>query len=146
MIGEIASLITAVIAVFGVYTYFKDSRRKAQQATLEAYTVLQNSTLSKINLWSPSEIREAAEDKQSDGYKELESYLAEIEHFCVGINEEIYDFETFYQLAHGYFDSDRGKLKPRLLPLLKVKLENANEDYFSNLHKVWERMDRKNAG
>lgn len=31
----------------------------------------------------------------------------------------------------------------RLLPLLEVKLANAKEDYFGNIHRVWERMEKK---
>ena len=142
MVEQITLLITAASVVFGAYTYYRDSKRKTKQDTLEAYTDLQRSTLSKINLWMPSEIKEATEDKKSDGYKELSAYLAEIERFCVGINEGIYDFDTFYKLSHGYFDSEIGLLKPRLLPLLEAKSDNAKEDYFANLHKVWERMEK----
>ena len=142
MLDEIAVVISVVVFIFGVYTYHRDAKRKAKQDTLEAYERLQAGALSKINLWLPSEIRKATEDKKSNGYKELSGYLAEIERFCVGINERIYDFDTFYKLSHGYFDSDKGMLKPRLLPLLETKLENAKEDYFENLHKVWERMEK----
>lgn len=142
MLDEIAVVISVVVFIFGVYTYHRDAKRKAKQDTLEAYERLQAGALSKINLWLPSEIRKATEDKKSNGYKELSGYLAEIERFCVGINEGIYDFDTFYKLSHGYFDSDKGMLKPRLLPLLETKLENAKEDYFENLHKVWERMEK----
>ena len=143
MVDEIALGVSAATLVFGVITYYRDSKRNAKKDTLEAYQLLQETTLSKINLWLPSEIRKATEDKKSDAYKELSGYLAEIERFCVGINVGIYDFNTFYELAHGYFDSDKGLLKPRLMPLLEVKLENAKEDYFVNLHKVWKRMERK---
>lgn len=109
----------------------------------EAYERLQAETLSKINHWMPSEIKKVSQDRKSDAYKELSGYLAEIERFCLGINEGIYDFDTFYKLAHGYFDSDKRLLKPRLLPLLEVKLENASEDYFKNPHDVWKRMERR---
>lgn len=145
VIGAMADISTAIGVAFGVYIYSQDSKRTSQQATLEAYTELQHSVLSKINHWKPSEIKKATEDRQSDAYKELSLYLAEIERFCVGINENIYDFDTFYKLSHGYFDSERGLLKPRLLPLLEAKSDNAKEDYFTNLHKVWERMGKTNS-
>ena len=143
MIDGLALVVSACALLFAAYTYYRDSKRKAKQDTLEAYCELQRETLLKINIWLPLEIKKATEDKRSSGYKELSGYLAEIERFCVGINEGIYDFDTFYKLSHGYFDSDKGMLKPRLLPLLEVKLENAKEDYFENLHKVWERMETK---
>ena len=143
IIAAVANAGAVFALIFAIYTYNRDTARKARQDTLEAYKELQESVLSKINMWLPSEIKAAAEDKKSDGYKTLSAYLSEIEHFCVGINEEIYDFDTFYKLAHGYFDSERGMLKPRLIPLLETKLENAKEDYFENLHQVWKRMEEK---
>ena len=143
IIAAIADVATAASVIIGIFIYKRDSKRTAQKDTLEAYSNLQHSALSKINLWLPSEIKEATEDKKSDAYKELGGYLAEIERFCTGINCGIYDFDTFYSLSHGYFDSEKGMLKPRLLPLLEVKLENAKEDYYENLHKVWEMMDKK---
>jgi hypothetical protein len=145
MINELTLGISAIAFVFGVYTYYRDSRRKAKQDTLEAYCELQKETLSKINKWLPSEIKKATENKISEDYKELSGYLAEIERFCVGINEGIYDFDTFYRLSRGYFDSNKGLLKPRLMPLLEVKLSNAKEDYFENLHRVWEKMDKRSG-
>ncbi len=143
VIGAVANAATAIGLGFAGFTYFRDSKRKAKQDTLEAYSRLQRETLSEINKWLPSEIKKATEDKTSDAYKELSGYLAEIERFCCGINEGIYDFDTFYHLSHGYFDSDKGLLKPRLMPLLEVKLANARDDYFGNIHRVWERMGKK---
>lgn len=104
---------------------------------------MQRENLSKLNKWLPSEVRKAAEDRTCVGYKELSGYLAEVELFCVGINEGIYDFETFYKLAHGYFDDSRGMLKNRLIPLLEIKLQDSKEDYFANLHEVWKKMEKK---
>ena len=90
----------------------------------------------------PSEVKGAAEDRRSDEYKELSGYLAEIELFCLGINQGIYDFDTFYKMAHGYFD---GTLKSRLLPLLEVKLADAKEEYYYNIRYMWERMKKKES-
>lgn len=146
---SIANIIAAVLgvgaAIFGVCTYFKDRKRGRKKDTLDAYDVLQKETLNKINTWFPSEIKEAIEDTTSDGFKELSGYLANINRFCVGINEGIYDFDTFYKLSHGYFDDDRGTLKPRLIPLLERKLDNSEENYFKSIHDVWNKMDKKSA-
>ena len=53
-----------------------------------------------------------------------------------------YDYDTFYALAHGYFDSERGILMPRILPIIAKKSENSDIDYFSNLHEVWKKMNK----
>ena len=59
MVDEIALGVSAATLVFGVFTYYRDSKRNAKKDTLEAYQLLQETTLSKINLWLPSEIRKA---------------------------------------------------------------------------------------
>lgn len=134
--------IAAVGVLFGFYTYHKDSLRRKQQDTLNAYLELQHNTFSKLNMWMPSEIKEACENRRSDGYKELSGYLAEIELFCLGINQGIYDFDTFYKMAHGYFDNERGTLRVRLLPLLEVKLVDAKEEYYYNIRDMWGKMQK----
>ena len=52
------------------------------------------------------------------------------------------DFNTFYQVAHGYFDGARGTLYNRIIPILEAKTLNAHEDYFSNIHWVWKKMKK----
>ena len=133
-------IITAIGIVFAAFTYFRDCRRKKISETLEAYRRMQSEVFSRLNEWKPSEIKEAVEDRTTSAYNELSGYLAETEHFCIGINRRMYDFETFYQLSHGYFDSERGKLMARLHPLLEAKIQFADEDYYNNIHKVWKRM------
>lgn len=149
VISAIADVATAISLIFAIYTYKKDAEkrraeehRKAKQDTIEAYKDLNNTTFSKLNAWKPADIKAAAEDRTSPAYKELGTYLADIERFCVGITEDIYDFDTFYKLSHGYFDSDWG-LKKRLMPLLEKKLDRAGEDYYENLHKVWKMMEER---
>lgn len=147
VVESIASIIAAALgvgaAIFGVWTYFQDRKRSRKKDTLDAYDVLQKETFDKINTWLPSEIKQAVEDKKSDEYKELSGYLANIDRFCIGINEGIYDFDTFYKLSHGYFDNERGILKPRLIPLIESKIGHSEENYFQNIHDVWKKMDRK---
>lgn len=139
----IAAFVGVVVAIFGVITYFNDRKRARKKDTLEAYNVLQKETFSKINVWLPADIKKATEDKKSDDYKELSECLADIERFCVGINEGIYDFDTFYEISHGYFDSEKGILKPRLIPLIESKSIGSDVDYFKNIHTVWKKMDDK---
>ena len=137
------SAITAAGVIFAGATYFSDRKRQRQIATIEEYKKLQKNALTPLNKWKPSEIKAICDDTQSDAYKELGVYLAETELFCVAVNKRIYDFDTFYQIAHGSFDSERGTIMPRLLPLIEKKNRNPKEDYFANIHKIWTRMERK---
>jgi len=143
--GIITNVATIAAVVWGVVQYRDNKKRENKIATIEAYSRLQNEVFDNLNRWSPSDVKSAADDPRSDDYKELSGYLARIECFCAGINQKIYDFDAFYTVAHGYFDGDRGMLKQRLLPLLNKKLELADEDYYQNLHKVWNLMEKKTA-
>lgn len=142
IIGIITDIATLLSVGLAVIQYFKSIKRENQKATLEAYERLQTEVFNEMNMWSRDEIREAVEDNTSDAYKRLGNMLARIEHFCTGINKGIYDFDTFYDIAHGYFD-EGGMLFARIMPILEKKLENASEDYFRNIHKVWKRMDKR---
>ncbi|MBQ4447291.1 MAG: hypothetical protein II897_03245 [Clostridia bacterium] len=143
LLGVIAAAVGVVTGIFGVFTYFRDSRRRKRIETLEAYKALQVEVFGRLNDWKEQRtVIDAVETADSVGYAELNNSLARIEHFCVGINRGIYDFETFYQMAHGYFDY---KLQRLLLPLLDKKLNKYedSEDFYNNLHKVWDRMKKR---
>lgn len=145
IISAIGTLIAAVVAWKTLGQMRKEQKdglyREKQQATLDAFNVLQQQVFDEINKYSVNQIKEIVQNKRSQEYKILSGYLARIEHFCVGLNRDIYDIYTFYDLCSGYFDSDRGILMPRILPIIESKNVNMEKDYFENLHRVWKRMD-----
>lgn len=143
LVGISAAMIAVLTGAFGVYTYFRDSRRKLFTETMAEYKKLQEEVFDKLNDWTGAEqVAEAADSPGTYGHTELNNALARIEHFCVGINRGVYDFETFYQLSHGYFDL---KLQKLLEPLLDIKLNKYEDevDFYNNLHKVWARMKER---
>ena len=142
VISMVANVATAAMLMFTVVTYMQTSKRAKRESTINAYKKLQKTVLSNLNSFTPSEIRRIVENPKSLEYVKVGELLAEIEHFCVGINQGIYDLHTFYKLSHGYFDSDRGMIKPRIEPILESKLKNAKEDYYCNLHDVWRKMEK----
>ena len=143
---EIINIFAGIATIFGfplaVYQLWSDRKRSRQMATLEAYEKLQTEAFDVLNKWRPSEITEVCKDRQSDTYKDLSAALARIEHFCVGLNNKVYDMKIFYKIAHGYFD-EGGSLYRRILPLMENKLASAKEDYFKNIHDVWKAMKKR---
>ncbi len=77
---------------------------------------------------------------QKDEIKELSGYLARIEHFCVGVNQNIYDWETIYALAHGYLDGNQ--ILSRISPIIDRK-NRSGVDYYENIRVVLNRMNEK---
>ncbi len=139
----LAIIISAFTFLFSFYTFRWTARRDRKQATLDAYNTLQNEAFDKLNPLMPSEIREIMNHTTSRQYNEVSGYIARIEHFCVGVNQEIYDRKTVYELAHGYFDGK--KLRSRMEPVIDTKNQGADKDYYENIHKVLAWMDRESG-
>ena len=139
----LAIIISAFTFLFSFYTFRWTARRDRKPATLDAYNTLQNEAFDKLNPLIPSEIQEIMKHTTSKEYNEVSGYIARIEHFCVGVNQEIYDRKTVYELAHGYFDGK--KLRSRMEPVIDQKNQGADKDYYENIHKVLAWMDRESG-
>ena len=139
----LAIIISAFTFLFSFYTFRWTARRDRKQATLDAYNTLQNEAFDKLNPLIPSEIQEIMKHTTSKEYNEVSGYIARIEHFCVGVNQEIDDRKTVYELAHGYFDGK--KLRSRMEPVIDQKNQGADKDYYENIHKVLAWMDRESG-
>ena len=141
---SIISLVIAIISALAAgVTFFWTSSRDRKQATLEAFNRLQAEVFDNLNQYRPSDIPNICKDKKSEEYKKLSGYVARIEHFCVGLNKKIYDKNTFYELAHGYFDGDQ--IKKRICPIIEVKnsSNNSNELFYNDILAVLAWMDKK---
>lgn len=137
-----ATVVSIATGVFAFYTFHWTARRDCKQATLDAYNRLQEQALDALNGYMPAAIQEIAKDQKSAEYKKISTYVARIEHFCVGVNQKIYDRKTVYELAHGYFDCG---LKRRIEPIIARK-NQSGRDYYENIHKVyaWMEAETKN--
>ena len=127
-----------IAIIFSIITFIQNVIHDKRADTLNAFNILQEQCFDKLNLFSPSEIKEICKNRKSDKYKILSGYLARLEHFCVGVNNGIYDKKTVYELAHGYLDSD--VIFERMSPIIQTK--NTNEDYFKNTHKLLDYMKK----
>lgn len=132
---------SVIAAVFSLITYRKSIIHDRQQATLDAYNQLQEQALDYLNYYVPTQVAEIAKDPRSDEYKQISAYIARIEHFCVGVNQKIYDRKTVYELAHGYLDSS---IKKRIEPVIEKKNKHGH-DYYANIHKVYAWMEKETA-
>ena len=139
VLSIIAIMLSVVSGGFACYTFIWTAGRDRKQATLDAYNQLQEQALDQLNYYMPAAIKEIAKDRRSEEYKKLSAYVARIEHFCVGVNQKIYDKKTVYELAHGYFD---GGLKARIEPIIERK-NQLDHDYYANIHAVYAWMDKE---
>ena len=138
ILSIIAIVLSVIFGGFALYTFFWTAARDQKQATLDAYNQLQEQSLDHLNCYRPAAVQEIVTDRRSEEYTKLRVYVARLEHFCVGVNQKIYDPKTVYELAHGYFD---GGLKTRIDPIIERK--NQFEDYYANIHAVYNWMEKE---
>ena len=139
-LSVIAIILSVISGGFSFYTFIWTTRRDRKQATLDAYNQLQEQALDHLIYYRPTEIAEIAENPRSEEYKKISAYIARIEHFCVGVNQKIYDSETVYALARDYLD---GAVKTRIEPMIDRKNQFGSDDYYENIHQVYAWMARR---
>ena len=147
MIALCSAVISGVSIFVSIFTYSKAVEHDRKQDTLEAFNRLQNEVLDKIT-FNKKDVAEVASDVGSDEYKTLSKYLARIEHFCVGVNTEIYDIDVLKRLAGKYFIGIFEKLRPLIEKKRKLNTtdkhyaefestaESLRRRYFNNEHKT----------
>ena len=108
-----------------------------------SYNRLQAEVFDNLNTYRPDEIRNICADNKSADYKKVSGYLARIEHFCVGLNQGIYDKITFYALSHGYFDGHQ--IRKRIEPVIESKnsSKNSKEQFYDDTLSVLRWMEKK---
>ena len=140
IVEAISLIFSLAAAAFSVFTYWSNIIHDRKQATLEAYNLLQEQALDKLQVYMPKQLKEVVKNRRSEEYKLLSSYVARVEHFAVGVNQKIYDLDTVYELSHGFLD---GSIRTRIEILIGRKDENFDEEFYENLKLLYRKMDEK---
>ena len=127
-------------AIFSVFTYWSNIVLDRKKATLEAYNILQEQALDKLQVYMPAQLKSVVKNRRSEEYKLLSSYVARIEHFAVGVNQKIYDLKTVYELSHGFLD---GSIRTRVEIIISRKEEDTDEKFYQNLKQLYIKMDEE---
>lgn len=132
-ISIISLFFAALSFLHSFFVYTQTVNHDKKQATLDAFNILQEQVLDKINLYSNSRVKEIAEDARSKEYKSLTILMARIEHFSVGVNSDIYDIKIVKRLAGKHFCS----LYDKLLPMIEKKREiNKADKHYDEFEKL----------
>ena len=100
---DILSLIAIALSLVSLIYSYKLNRdgviHDRKRDTLDAFNLLQEQVLDQLNGYTKAELDRLCTNPQSAEYKKVSVLLARIEHFAVGVNEEIYDRKTVKRLA-----------------------------------------------
>ena len=122
-ISAFAGVVAAIIAAIELNRSRKANEERAirerNEATINAYNNLQNQVLDKLVLIRPDEVGMVIENIHTaefkDAYNDYKALIARCEHFAVGINEHIYDFDVLYELSGEHFVYLYKKVKPIIM-------------------------------
>ena len=155
-VSNIISFVSAIASVFAtVFAAVELSRsrkanekreaRERKEATINAYNVLQSQVLDNLVSIRPQEVRDVIENIDCKEYRNIyddyKALIARCEHFAVGVNEGIYDFDVLYALSgeHLIF------LYKKVHPVIMQARENcSNSVPFQGFEKLVQRLERKN--
>ncbi len=130
----IISVLSLVLAVANMVMSQIHDRKKD---TLDAFNVLQEQVIDKILPYTVKRAEEIKHSNQDADYRLISTSLARIEHFCVGVNQGIYDFVVLRELAKERIIITYYILKP----IIDQKEKIGKGNYYANFRKVVEKLE-----
>ena len=146
----IVAAVSAIVAAVELYRSKKVQERVGElnkkNLTIESFNRLQEQAIDHLVVCSKAEIEATVEDideqECKEAYEHYRAYIAKIEHFAVGVNEDIYDFETVNKLAGAYLI--------RLFYNVKSVIDKTREEdrdglmYYTEFEKLKGRLEESN--
>ena len=134
-------MLAFLAAGFSIYTFVWNVIHDKKRDTLDAYNTLQEQALDRLYEYNEKQIMRIIENHDKDEYRSISKYLARIEHFAVGVNTNIYDKKTVYELSHGFLDT---RIWYTVQPILEQK-QKGREDYYSDYRElvIWMQNQKK---
>lgn len=131
LILSIIPIVFSIISmVITIVLYRKTVVHDRKADTLEAFNRLQNEALDYLYTLTRSDIIDISQNPRSAEYKELTTYLARIEHFCVGVNTKIYDLDVVKRMAGRYLSSVYDKFEPLIEKKRSINKQGRHYDEF----------------
>lgn len=129
-----------------MFLYCKFERREKKKLTIEAFFNIQNDVLDKLILCTKNDVKDTVENRDDKSYDELyKAYCVQIvgcEHFAVGINEKVFDFDTFNKLGGIHVMYLYEKLEPIII---ETRNNSGKVKTYSEFEKLYRRLKEKTA-
>ena len=141
--SDIIALIALIVSIFSgaisLFNYYKSQIRQRRIDTIEAYRTLQTDVLDKFVSYPKKEVLKLVEnldqEKVRKAYDDCRAMIAKCEHFAVGVNNRIYDFDTVDKLGGVHLIYLFDKLFP-VIENTRSNQENNETPYYSEFEKM----------
>ena len=136
---DVFALIISIAAFsLSLIQFCRESSRQKKEATLVAYSELQDDVFSKLNKY-PMPMPEI--EYHSEEWHELTVCLAKLERFSVGINTGIYSLKTLNRLGGEYYIRQFEKLR---FVIFRKRAENiADGKHYDEFEKTVNKLKEK---
>ncbi|MGN0488607.1 MAG: hypothetical protein ACI4HO_05055 [Ruminococcus sp.] len=141
-ISEIADIIASVVAVlafaFTILVQYINSQRTRKAETIKAFNLLQNESLDKLAELNKTNAKNIVSGKSESeafrtAYYDYKVLIARVEHFAIGVNNKVYDFNIVDELAGEHLVYLYNRVKPIIDEANKRNLDNSYYGAYSNL-------------
>ena len=142
---ERLSFILAIISVaLSLYTYTATVCHEKKKATIDAFNLLQSEVLDKfvcIKKEDAEMIVANLDDKKcKEAYDNYRALIARIEHFAIGVKENVYDFNVADELAGTHLIYLYKKIKPIID---KANKNEKTTKHYCNFVSLVDRLNHK---
>lgn len=151
LIAVLAFILSFVSGVVSLFTYFKSLKRQKIIETIEAYRILQADVLDKFVSYSKRDVLDLLEtqeypdnDKAKKFYADCRALIAKIEHFAVGVNNDIYDFDTMDKLGGEHLIYLFKKVKP-VIEYTRKNQDQEDRPYYCEFERMIEKLKTKHT-
>ena len=145
IVSNIAISLGVGVALWQLFSYKADHKRKKKQATVEFYNELRKEfmdSLDRIEKRFPEDrvikICEIENDEKLS--TDIRNYLSCMERFSVGINEKIYDINMFSEMVRASLVIEWHKKFKYIILYHRVK--NKNPNVYKNFDKFVKRLEK----
>lgn len=139
IISLIALVISLLSSAFSVYTFYSSKKQQRKCDTIEAFNRMQEQVLDKLVSYPKKDVNTLIEcideAHAKECYDDFRAMISKIEHFAVGVNTGVYDFNTADQLGgvHLYFLYK--KVQPIILKAREGQ-QNDEKPYYCEFEKM----------
>ena len=150
IISALISLVASVCAAVALVQSKKYNKcsleRQRKEATIHAYQILQEQVLDKLVIINKKEIYNVINYKDESKefheiYNEYRTLIARCEHFAVGVNNDIYDFNILVELSGIHLVM----LYKKLEPIIRcARSATYGKDAFKNFEILVKELEKAN--
>lgn len=146
VLAAVSACVSAIFAAVELHRSRKANEkslvRERKEATIEAFNELQKDVLDFFVDTKPENYKTIVECIDNDdckkAYNDTKALIARLEHFAVGINENIFDFEVFDKLGGIHIMY----LYEKVLPVIRKANSAPGEEVYSEFTKLYERLNQ----